>query len=87
MIYRVDYVVGSDSRWADCRSAAESADFIGSRLIQGKTAVQISVRRIDKTTILDVSGDIDLSCSPEVRKALLHESRNNRIPRVVVNLN
>ncbi len=49
--------------------------------------MQISVRRIDKTTILDVSGDIDLSSSPEVRKALLHEVRDNRIPRVVMNLN
>ena len=48
--------------------------------------MQISVRRIDKTTILDVSGDIDLSSSPEVRKALLRELRDSRIPRVVVNL-
>jgi len=48
--------------------------------------VQIAVRRIDKTTILDVSGDIDLASSPEVRKALLRELRVNRIPRVVLNL-
>jgi anti-sigma B factor antagonist len=48
--------------------------------------VQISVRRIDKTTILDLTGDIDLSSSPEVRKAFLRELRENRIPRVVVNL-
>jgi len=48
--------------------------------------VQISVRQIEKTTILDVSGDIDLSSSPEVRKALLRELRENRIPRVALNL-
>jgi anti-sigma B factor antagonist len=48
--------------------------------------VQISMRRIDKTTILDICGDIDLSSSPEVRKALLRELRDSRIPRVVVNL-
>ncbi len=48
--------------------------------------MQISVRRIDKTTILDLSGDIDLSSSPEVRRALFRELRDNRIPRVVVNL-
>jgi anti-sigma B factor antagonist len=48
--------------------------------------VQISIRRIDNAAILDVSGDIDLSSSPEVRKALLRELRENRIPRVAVNL-
>ncbi len=53
---------------------------------EGEMTVQIAVRRIDKTTILDVSGDIDLASSPEVRKALLRELRVNRIPRVVLNL-
>jgi anti-sigma B factor antagonist len=48
--------------------------------------VQISIRRFDNATILDVSGDIDLSSSPEVRRALLRELRENRIPRVAVNL-
>jgi len=48
--------------------------------------VQISIRRIDNVTILDVSGDIDLSSSPEVRKALLREFRENRMPRVALNL-
>jgi anti-sigma B factor antagonist len=47
--------------------------------------VQISIRRLDNAIILDVSGDIDLSSSPEVRKALLRELRDNRIPRVAVN--
>ena len=48
--------------------------------------MQISIRRVDNATILDVSGDIDLASSPEVRKALLHEVRDNRKPRVVMNL-
>lgn len=48
--------------------------------------MQISARRIDKTTIFDVSGDIDLANSPEVRKAVLHELREIRTPRVVMNL-
>jgi anti-sigma B factor antagonist len=48
--------------------------------------MQISIRRVDNTAILDVSGDIDLASSPEVRKALLHEVRDNRRPRVVLNL-
>lgn len=48
--------------------------------------MQISIRRVDNATIVDVSGDIDLATSPEVRKALLHEVRDNRKPRVVMNL-
>ena len=48
--------------------------------------MQISARRIDETTIFDVTGDIDLSNSPEVRKALLKELRETRTPRVVMNL-
>jgi anti-sigma B factor antagonist len=48
--------------------------------------MQITARHLDRTTILDVSGDIDLATSPELRKALLRELREMRIPRVVLNL-
>lgn len=48
--------------------------------------MQISRRQLDKTTIFDVTGDIDLANSPTVRKALLKEIRDNRTPRVVMNL-
>jgi anti-sigma B factor antagonist len=48
--------------------------------------LQISARRIDKITIFDVTGDIDLANSPEVRKALLKELRELKTPRVVMNL-
>jgi anti-sigma B factor antagonist len=48
--------------------------------------VQISARRLDKITIFDISGDIDLSTSPELRKPLLRELRELRTPRVVLNL-
>jgi anti-sigma B factor antagonist len=48
--------------------------------------MQISIRRVDNATILDVSGDIDLANSPEMRKALLREVRDNRRTRVVLNL-
>jgi anti-sigma B factor antagonist len=48
--------------------------------------MQISARRHDKTTIFDLSGDIDFANSPEVRQSLLREIRENRTPRVVVNL-
>lgn len=46
----------------------------------------ISARRIEKTTILDVSGNIDMSNSPEVRKALLRELREKGTSRVAMNL-
>jgi anti-sigma B factor antagonist len=48
--------------------------------------VNISARRLDQATVLDVSGNIDMSNSPEVRKALLQEIRSKRAPRVVLNL-
>jgi len=48
--------------------------------------MQISIRSVDDATILDISGDIDLANSPEMRKALLREVRDNRRPRVVLNL-
>jgi anti-sigma B factor antagonist len=48
--------------------------------------VQISSREMEKATIFDVTGDIDLANSPAVRKALLHEVREKRTPRVVMNL-
>jgi len=48
--------------------------------------LQIAARHLDKMTIFDVSGDIDLATSPELRKALLRELREVRAPRVVLNL-
>ena len=48
--------------------------------------MQISTRRTDKATILDISGDIDLAHSSEVRRILLIEFREKRTPRVIVNL-
>ena len=48
--------------------------------------MQISARHLEKITILDVSGQIDLATSPELRKALLRELRELRMPRVVLNL-
>jgi len=41
---------------------------------------------LDKITIFDISGDIDLATSPQLRKALLRELRELKMPRVVLNL-
>jgi len=46
----------------------------------------ISARHQDKTTIFDLSGDIDFASSPRVRDSVLREIRESRTPRVVVNL-
>jgi anti-sigma B factor antagonist len=48
--------------------------------------LQISARHLDKITIFDITGDIDLATSPELRKALLRELRELRMPRVILNL-
>ncbi len=48
--------------------------------------MQIAARHLDKTTIFDITGDIDLASSPELRKALLRELRELKMPRVVLNL-
>jgi len=48
--------------------------------------LQIAIRKLDQITIVDVSGDIDLSTSPELRKVLLREFRELKIPRVLLNL-
>jgi anti-sigma B factor antagonist len=46
----------------------------------------ISARRFDKITILDVSGDIDLAHSGEVRRIVLAEIREERTPKLILNL-
>src|SRR5205809_8057673 len=48
--------------------------------------MEISSRKMDKTVIVDLSGDIDLGNTPAVRKAFLREVKENRVPRVVINL-
>lgn len=48
--------------------------------------MEIASRQIDKATIFDVTGDMDLANSPVVRKALLREVKEKRTPRVVMNL-
>jgi serine/threonine-protein kinase RsbW len=56
------------------------------QIAKGNWTVEISARRMDKTTILDISGDIDLAHSSEVRRIILLEFREKRTPRVILNL-
>jgi anti-sigma B factor antagonist len=48
--------------------------------------MDISTRQIGTATIVDVTGDITLYNSPEVRKVLLNLLKEKKSPRVVVNL-
>ena len=41
---------------------------------------------MEKTAILDISGDIDLAHSGEVRRTMLVEFRENKTPKVILNL-
>lgn len=48
--------------------------------------MQIAARPSEGFTILDISGDIDLAHSPQMRKALLAEIKVKKIPKVFLNL-
>ena len=48
--------------------------------------MKISVRRVEQAAILDITGNIDMSNSPEVRKAVLGQIREKSASRVVLNL-
>ena len=48
--------------------------------------MKISTRRMDNTTVLDISGDIDMAHSTELRRVVLVEIRESRTPRVVLNM-
>lgn len=48
--------------------------------------MEISTRQSGQATIVDVTGDITLYNSPQVRKVLLDLLRDRHAPRVVVNM-
>lgn len=48
--------------------------------------MEISVRQFDGFVILDIVGDIDLAHSPQMRKALLGEIKEKKVPKVLLNL-
>ena len=48
--------------------------------------MQISARQSDGGVILDLSGDIDLAHSPQMRKALLGEIKEKKVRKVLLNL-
>jgi anti-sigma B factor antagonist len=48
--------------------------------------MEISTRAAGNATVVDITGDITLYNSPEVRRVLLDLLKAKRVPRVIVNL-
>jgi anti-sigma B factor antagonist len=48
--------------------------------------IKITTRQLGEVTILDITGDITLFNSTDVRKALLTELREKRVPHLLVNM-
>ncbi len=55
-------------------------------LMPQRPPLQISVRLSGHTTILDLTGEITLFNSPEIRKALIAQLRDNRVPYLLLNM-
>jgi len=53
---------------------------------KGAPGLKIVERTVGEAIIIDITGDIDLSSSPDLRKILLRELKEKRTPRVIVNL-
>lgn len=48
--------------------------------------MQLSTRQLGDVTILDLVGDITLFNSPEIRKAVLVQLKEKRVPKLFVNM-
>lgn len=48
--------------------------------------IEISTRQLGEVTILDLVGDITLFNSPEIRKAVLVQLREKRVPNLFINM-
>ena len=55
-------------------------------LMPQRPPLQISVRVSGETTILDLTGEITLFNSPEIRKALITQLREKRVPYLLLNM-
>jgi anti-sigma B factor antagonist len=48
--------------------------------------VQATIRRLAKISVIDISGDIDLASSPQLRGVLLKELKDAKPSRMALNL-
>jgi anti-sigma B factor antagonist len=72
----------------DAFETIAAARDLSRHFLYGKRAahMNISTRQAGNATIVDVTGDITLYNSPEVRKVLLGLIKEKGVPRVIVNL-
>jgi anti-sigma B factor antagonist len=55
-------------------------------LMPQRPPLKISARQVGDAVILDLTGDITLFNSPEIRKALIDQLREQRVPHLIVNM-
>lgn len=48
--------------------------------------IKISPRQLGDVTVLDLVGDITLFNSPEIRKAVIVQLKDNRVPQLFINM-
>ena len=55
-------------------------------LMPQRPPLKISARQVGDAVILDLTGDITLFNSPEIRKALIDQLREQRVSHLVINM-
>src|SRR5258708_39138559 len=55
-------------------------------LMLQRPPLKISARQVGGTTVLDLTGDITLFNSPEIRKALIDQLKDRRVPHLILNM-
>jgi len=55
-------------------------------LMPQRPPLEISARQVGGTTVLDLTGDITLFNSPEIRKALIDQLKDRRVPHLILNM-
>ena len=55
-------------------------------LMPQRPLLKISARQVGGITVLDLTGDITLFNSPEIRKALIDQLKDRRVPHLILNM-
>ena len=55
-------------------------------LMPQRPPLKISARQVGGITVLDLTGDITLFNSPEIRKALIDQLKDRRVPHLILNM-
>jgi anti-sigma B factor antagonist len=77
---------GAEARGASNPIASSRKLWQNMGLMPQRPPLSIAVRVSGDTTILDLTGDITLFNSPEIRKALITQLRDKRVPHLLVNM-